>query len=56
MLGGDRDAANDAAAADRHDDAIEPGLVFEHLDADRALSGDDLVVVIGMDQDDSPSP
>ena len=51
MLGRHRDPGNDPAAADRHDDAIETGLVFEHLDADRALPGDDLVVVIGVDED-----
>ncbi len=50
VLGGDGDAANDPAAADRHDDAVEVGRVLEHLDADRALSGDDLVVVIGVDE------
>ena len=49
-LGGERGAAHDAAAADRHDDGLELGIVVEHLEPDRALAGDDPVVVIGVNQ------
>ena len=54
VLGRDRHAAEmTPAAADRHDDAVEVRLVLKHFEADRALSGDDLVVVIGVDEDES---
>ena len=47
-LGRDRDARDDATAADRHHDGVEIGLVLEHLEADGALAGDDLGVVVGV--------
>ena len=53
MLGGDRRAADDTAAADRHDDAVEIGRIFEHFDADGALPGYDHVVVIRVDEQEA---
>ena len=47
-LGGDGDAGDQPAAADRHDQHVEVGPVGEHFERDRALAGDDRRVVIGV--------
>ena len=46
----DGNARNQAAAADRHDDRFEVRAVGDDLEADGALSGNDMRVVIGMDE------
>ena len=48
-LDGRRDAAREPAAADRHEDRREVGQVLDDLEPDRALAGDDPVVVEGRD-------
>ena len=53
-LGGDGDPGNQPAAADRHDQRIEIGSAGEQLEADRPLAGDDIGIVIGMDQHEPP--
>ena len=49
-LGGDGDPRYQPTASDRHDQRVEVGLVGEHFEADRALSGDDRPVVVGVDR------
>ena len=49
-LGGDRDAGDQAAAADRHQQHVEVGHRGQHLQRDGALAGDDQAIVIGMDE------
>ena len=51
-----RGAARDqAAAADGHHQHLEPGHLVQHLQRHRALAGDDMGVVVGMDED-APLP
>ena len=47
----DRHARHQAAAADRHDDRIQVRRILEHLEPDRAGTGDDLRIVEGVDED-----
>ena len=50
-LGVDRDAGREPAAADRHEDRLDRlGMLAQDFHADRALAGDDIRVVIGMDE------
>ena len=49
-LGGDRDAADQPAAADRRHDRVEIGPVGEEFERDRPLAGDDRRIVIGVDK------
>ena len=51
----DRVAGNQAAAADRHDQHVEVGRVLQHFERDRALAGDDVRIVVGMDPDEAPA-
>ena len=44
------DAADQAAAADRHHDRFDIRKLLQHLEPDRALPGDDLIVIEGMDE------
>ncbi len=46
----ERHAADQPTAADRHDQAVEVRNVFDHLERDCALSGDDQRVVERMDE------
>ena len=46
----DGDARDQAAATDRHDDRFEVRTVFDDLQADGALAGDDMGIVVGMDE------
>ena len=48
----DGDAARQPAAADRHEDRREVRQVLDHLEPDRALPGDDPVVVERRDDDE----
>jgi len=50
-LGGDGDAADEAAAADADDEVSGGGEVFQNLEAGGALAGDDEGVVKGVDGD-----
>ncbi len=52
-LGGDGDAGNQPAAADRHDQQVEIGASGQHFERDRSLPGDDRGVVIGVHQDEA---
>ena len=46
-----RDAADEAAAADRHEDRVGArGELLQDLEGDRALAGDDVGVVERMDE------
>ena len=47
------DAADEPAAAHRHQDGVEVGHLLGQLEADRALAGDDARVVEGMDEDEA---
>src|SRR5690606_16601822 len=49
-LDGGRDAGDEAAAPDRHDDDVGVGRVLEDLEADRALARDDVRVVERVDE------
>ena len=49
-----RDAARQPAAADGQEDGREVGQVLDQLEADRALSRDDPVVVVGRDDGQPP--
>ena len=51
-LGGNGDARDQTAAADRDEQEFEAGLVGQHFERDRALAGDDCRVVIGMHRDE----
>ena len=46
-----RDAGEQPAAAGAHDDRLDVGHLLEDLQADRALPGDDVVVVERVDED-----
>ena len=46
----DRDAGQQPAAAGRHQHGAYVGRLLEHLEAERALAGDDVDVVEGVDQ------
>ena len=50
LLDGEGHAGNQAAAADGHDDRVHIPHLLENLQADGALTGDDLVVVKGVDK------
>ena len=50
LLEGAGDAADEAAAADGHDDGFDVGDLLEQFEADGALAGDDFGVVEGMDE------
>ena len=47
-----RDARDQPAAADRHEDGIDfsPGTLAQDLHADRALTGNDIRIVEGMNE------
>ena len=47
-FGRHRNSGNQPAAADRNDQHLEIGHVFEHFQRDRALAGDDVLVVVRM--------
>jgi hypothetical protein len=47
------DPGNESASADRDDQHVQLGPSGEHLEADRALPRDDLLVVVGMDERES---
>jgi hypothetical protein len=49
-LGGCCDAADQAAAADRHDQRVEVRIVFQHFQRDGALPGDDVDVIERVDE------
>ena len=44
-----RDARQQAAAADRHDDRVEIRHLFDDLDPHRSLAGDDRRIVVAID-------
>src|SRR5690606_33432571 len=46
----DRDSGDEAAATDRHDEDLHLGTLLHQLEPDRALPGDDVIVIEGMDQ------
>jgi hypothetical protein len=46
-----RNSRQDAAAADGDDHGVKVRRIGKQLDPDGALAGDDLLVVIGMDED-----
>jgi hypothetical protein len=48
LLTGTGDAGDEAAATDRHDHGIHIVERVHDLEADRALAGDDILVVVGM--------
>ncbi len=48
---GDGSTAEETAAADRRNDDVEVGNIFEQFDGRRALTGDDLRIVVGMNED-----
>ena len=50
-LGGDRNAGNQPAAADRDDQRVEVRRVLEHFERDGPGAGDDLRIVERMDED-----
>ena len=50
MLDRERDAADQTAAADGHDDRVDVGQLVEDLEPDRPLSRDDVVIVERMDE------
>ena len=50
LLDQDRDAGGQAAAAHGHEDAVEPGVLLDHLQTDGSLPGDDARVVEGGDE------
>lgn len=50
-FGAEAGAAEKATAADRSEDGVEIGDLFEELFGGGGLAGDDAVVVIGMDED-----
>ena len=55
LLDGAGDAADEAAAADGHDDGFEVGDLLEQLEADGSLAGHDGGVVEGVDEGDACS-
>ena len=52
FLRGDGHAGKQTAAADGHAQAIEIREIFEHLERHRTLAGDDVFVVIGVDENE----
>ena len=50
-----RDPGDEAAAADRNEDVVEPGQVGGELEPDRAGAEDDVPVVVGGDKDPARS-
>ena len=49
-LDGEGHAGDESAAAHRHDDGIHIGQLVEDLKADSTLTGNDLLVVVGVDE------
>ena len=49
-LDGEGHAGDESAAAHRHDDGVHIGQLVEDLEADGALPGDDLLVIVGVDE------
>ena len=49
VAGGDGNARQQPAAADRHDERVDLGVVGQHLEGERALAGDDGGVVERVD-------
>jgi hypothetical protein len=53
FLDGAGNAADEAASADGDDDGLEVGHLLQQLQADGALSGDDGVVIEGVEEDEA---
>ena len=49
-LDGEGHAGDESAASHRHDDSVHIGQLVEDLKADSTLTGDDLLVVVGVDE------
>ena len=49
-LDGEGHAGNESAASHRHDDGVHIGQLVENFEADGALTGNDLLVVVGVDE------
>ena len=49
-LDGKCHAGDESAAAHRHDDSVHIGQLVENFEADSTLTGDDLLVVVGVDE------
>ena len=50
VLGRDRASGHQAAAADRSENEVKVRHLFDHLQPDGSLTGDDMVVVVGVNQ------
>ena len=49
-LDGEGHAGDESAAAHRHDDGVHIGQLVENFEADSTLTGNDLLVVVGVDE------
>ena len=49
-LDGEGHAGNESAASHRHDDGVHIGQLVENFEADGPLTGNDLLVVVGVDE------
>ena len=47
-FGRDRDAGDQPATPDRHDERVQSRLGCKHLERDRSLAGDDALIVVGV--------